>query len=204
MKRWSFCTLANPAVLMAITDDEARRLIEHLELTVREAATQQDRPGITEIINQWRADVEAGRPVERKLTVRQSPGLDALTTTPRSSTTSSGEFVGTEDYSAIEQLDMLVTALGVALVAPQMMARRFMDAITTFSGPDSKGLYDPVVRLVGVADTDEPDGDGPARISRTSIDQSRQLTGALDKLLREIIEEADLPQRNQPGPREFA
>lgn len=189
---------------MAITDDEARRLIEHLERSVRDAADQQDKPGITEIINQWRADVEAGRPVERKLKVRQSPGIDVLAETPRSSTTSSGEFVGTEAYNSIEQLDMLVTALGVALVAPQMMADRFMDTITTFSSPGSKGLYDPAVRLVGVADTDEPDGDGPARISRISIDQSREMTSALDRLLREIIEEADLPQRDLPGTREFA
>lgn len=189
---------------MAISDDEAGRLIEHLERTVREAAAEQDKPGITEIINQWRADVEAGRPVERKLTVRQSPGLDALTANPRSSTKSSGEFVGTEAYSAIEQLDMLVTALGVALVAPQMMARRFIETIITLSGPKSEDLHDPVVRLVGVADTDEPDGDGPARISRTSIDQSRQLTGALDKLLHEIIEAAELPQRNLPSAEELA
>ncbi len=189
---------------MAITDDEARRLIEHLERTVREAADQQGKPGITEIINQWRADVEAGRPVERKLKVRQSPGIDVLADSPRSSTISSGEFVGTEAYRSIEELDMLVTALCVALVAPQMMADRFVDTITTFSGRGSKGLYDPVVRLVGVADTDEPDGDGPARISRTSIDQSREVTGALNRLLREIIEEADLPQRDLPDTRGFA
>jgi hypothetical protein len=189
---------------MAISDDEARSLIQHLEQTAREAAAQQDKPGITEIINQWRADVEAGRPVERKLKVRQSPGLDVLSESPRSSTTSSGDFVGTEDYSPIEQLDMLVSALGVALVAPQMMARRFMDTITTFSGAGTKGLYDPVVRLVGVADTDEPEGDAPARISRTSIDRSRELTGALDKLLHEIVEEADLPQRDLPRAEELA
>lgn len=189
---------------MAISEDEARRLIEHLERIARQAATQQDKPGIIEIINQWRADVEAGRPVERKLKVRQSPGLDVLSATPRSSTTSSGDFIGTEDYRPIEQLDMLVSALGVALVAPEMMARRFMDAITTFSGAGTKGLYDPVVRLVGVADTDEPEGDAPARISRASIDQSREAIGALDKLLREIVEEADLPQRDLPIAGELA
>src|SRR3546814_1080117 len=92
-KPWSFPTLKdpNPTLPMAISDDEARRLIEHLERTAREAAEQQDKPGITGIINQWRVDVEAGRPVERKLKVRQSPGLDVLTGTPRSSTTRSEE-----------------------------------------------------------------------------------------------------------------
>lgn len=174
-------------------------MIEHLEQVARDAADRQGKSGITEIINQWRADVEAGRPVERKLKVRQSPGLDVLTETPRSRTMSSGEFVGAEDYSPIEQLDMLVSALGLALVAPQMMARRFMDAITDFSGLGTKGQYDPVVRLVGIADTDEPEGDAPARISRTSIDQSRELTGALDKLLREIAREADLPSTGEPA-----
>lgn len=189
---------------MAISDDDTRRLIAHLEQATREAAAEQQKPGITAIINQWRADVEAGRAVERKLKVRQSPGLDVLTETPRSSTTSSGEFVGTEPYSPIEQLDMLVAALGVALVAPQMMARRFMDTITSFSGHDAKGLYDPVVRLVGVADTDEPEGDAPARVSRASIDRSRELTGALDKLLREIMANAELPQRDLPTAEEPA
>lgn len=184
---------------MAISDDEARRLIKHLERTAREAAELQNKPGITEIINQWRVDVEAGRPVERKLKVSQSPGLDVLTGAPRSSTTSSGEFVGTEDYSPIEQLDMLVSALGLALVAPQMMARRFIDAITNFSDPGTKGRYDPIVRLVGVADTGEPEAEAPARISRESIDQSRELTGALDKLLREIVEAADLPSAGKPA-----
>jgi len=73
-----------------------------------------------------------------------------------------------------------------------------MNTITTFSGADTKCLYDRVVRLVGIVDTDEPEGDAPARISRTSIDRSRELTVALDKLLREIVEEAELPQRDLP------
>lgn len=183
---------------MSISDDEATSLIEHIEQTVREAATRQDKPGITEIINQWRSDVEAGRPVERKLKVRQSPGLDVLSETPRSPTTSSGDFVGRESFSPIEQLDMLVAALGVALLAPQMMARRFMNTISSFGGTGGEGPFDPVVRLVGVADTDEPERDAPARISRASIQQSQELTLPLDKLLREIIEEADLPQGKVP------
>ncbi|WP_103174902.1 hypothetical protein [Paracoccus sp. SY] len=180
---------------MAISNDEATRLIHHIELTVRDVATEQSKAGIVDIINQWRSDIEAGRQIERKLTVRQSPGLDMVAEAPRSRGTSSGEFVGKQDYTPIEQLDMLVAALGIAFIAPKMMAKRFIDAITDFNSIDTKGQHEPAVHLVGVGETDEPGPDRQARVSRGSIVQSHEQTVDLAKLLQEISKEADLSHR---------
>lgn len=182
---------------MAISNDQAAHLIEHIEHSVRVEATKQDKQGIIDIINQWRSDVEAGRQIERKLTVRQSPGLDVLSDTPRTRSTSSGEFVGKEDFTPIEQLDMLITALGLAFVAPQMMAQRFIDAISEYSGADAKAQEEPVVRFIELGeDTDlEPDADYQDRISRQSISQSREHVEDLATLLLEISDEAGLSHR---------
>lgn len=182
---------------MAISNDQAAHLIEHIEHSVRVEATKQDKQGIIDIINQWRSDVEAGRQIERKLTVRQSPGLDVLSDTPRTRSTSSGEFVGKEDFTPIEQLDMLITALGLAFVAPQMMAQRFIDAISEYSGADAKAQEEPVVRFIELGeDTDlEPDADYQDRISRHSISQSREHVEDLATLLLEISDEAGLSHR---------
>lgn len=69
---------------MPISEEEAGRLISHIELTVREVASDPRMRGITELIDQWRADVEAGRPIERKLLVVRSPNVDGLIEAPRS------------------------------------------------------------------------------------------------------------------------
>ncbi|ESX02329.1 hypothetical protein NKJ16_29535 [Mesorhizobium sp. M0179] len=179
---------------MAISEDEAASLIVLIERTVREVAGKPDTQGIIDMMNQWRSDVEAGRPVERKLSVRQSPGLDELAGAPRSRTTTSGDFVGREDYSKVEQLDMLIAALGVAYVAPQMMATRFLDTIVSCSEQArQKAQFEPIAHFVGVGDTEE--SRAAPSISRTTIMQSREATMPLARLLDEITREAELTPR---------
>jgi hypothetical protein len=188
---------------MAISNDEAAKLVDHIEIAVRKAAAEQDKPGILDIINQWRSDIEAGRQIERKLTVRQSPGLDVLSDTPQSRRSSSGDFVGKEDYTPIEQLEMLIAALGIAFIAPEMMAQRFMDTIAEFGGTDTTVPHDPSIRLVGFGEADEPGPDHMARISRGSIRQSREQTSKLAALLLEISEAAGLSGRKLTDRVEF-
>ncbi|NBC37811.1 hypothetical protein GTZ99_14745 [Novosphingobium sp. FSY-8] len=181
---------------MAISEDEAAKLIAHIETTLREVASDPRYAGIIDLLNQWRSDVEAGRRVDRKLPVHQSPGVDVLTEVPRSRTTTSGEFVGKEDYTAIEQLDLLVAALGVAFLAPQMMATRFLNAITTYGGDSGAKIAheNPQIHLVGVGDTGAVDS-GP-RISSNAIAQSRDAVMTLARLLDEVTQEGNLTARN--------
>ncbi|TPK63693.1 hypothetical protein FJ546_13290 [Mesorhizobium sp. B2-4-19] len=179
---------------MAISEDEAKRLVDYLDNTVRELATEPETQGIINLLNQWRSDVEAGRPVERRLTVRESPGLDELADVPRTRTTTSGDFIGKKDYSTIEQLDMLVAALGIALIAPQMMATRFLGVIASSSTEKGLGESPYVnIHLVGVGDTGETEATPP--ISRASIAQSRAATTDLGRLLAEISKESELTWR---------
>lgn len=180
---------------MTISNDEATKLINFIEEKVRGEATEQDKAGITDIINQWRSDMEVGRQVERKVAVRQGPGLDAIAEVPRSRRATSGDFVGREDYEPTEQLNMLLGALGIAYLAPQMMAQRFMQAIEDFGGIDDDAEAVPDVRLVGVGEIGGPDEGGLPKISRANIEQSRVKTNDLSSLLYEISKEAEIPQR---------
>jgi len=179
---------------MAISEDEALRLVQHIEKTARQVAEQPAMRGVAELINQWRADVEAGRPIERKLSVKQSPGLDVLSDTPRSRSTTSGDFVGREEYNNVEQLDMLVGALGLAFIAPPMMSGRLLDTIARFGGLAGEQEHsDPFVNLAGVETTEASSKATP--ISREMVAQSREAVEALAKLLSEISHEADLTPR---------
>lgn len=179
---------------MAISENEAQQLIEHIEKTIRELADQAAMLGVIELMGQWKADVEAGRSVERKLSVRQSPGLDRLVEAPRSRSTTSGDFVGKEDYNNVEQLDMLVAALGLAYVAPPMMSKRLLDKVSELS--EQKGQpeqSDLTIELRGVATSEE--STPSLRISRASIGQSLKATLGLRNVLSEITREAELTQR---------
>jgi hypothetical protein len=180
---------------MTISNEEATGLVEYIERKVRDEAINQNKPGILDIINQWRSDIEIGRQVERKLTVRQSPGLDTIADVPRSRRTTSGEFVGKEEYEPTVQLDMLVGALGIAYLAPQMMAQRFVKAIEDFGGGDKDGENDPDVRLVDAGDSGEAKSVDLARISHMNIKQSCDKTAQISSLLREISDEGGLPKR---------
>ena len=184
---------------MPISEDEADRLISHIEMTVREVASDPRMQGVIGLIDQWKADVEAGRPIERKLSVRRSPGLDDLIEAPRSSSTTSGDFVGKVDYSKFEQLDLLVVALYLAFLAPSIMSERLLNTISKYSGEQNQhDQSDPVVDLLGVASPEA--SRTPSRISRETIAQSNRSTAKLATLLNEIIEEAELtPRRLMEG-----
>ena len=179
---------------MPISEDEADRLISHIEKTVRVVASDPRMQGITGLIDQWKADVEAGRPVERKLPVRRTPSLDNLIEPPRSSSTTSGDFVGKEDYTKFEQLDMLVVALYLAFLAPSIMSKRLLDTIAKYRGDEAQlEKTDPVVDLLGVASPDATRTS--SQISWETIAQSSRSTEKLATLLSEIIEEAELTPR---------
>lgn len=179
---------------MPISEEEAERLISRIEMTVREVASNPRMRGITELIDQWKADVEAGRPIERKLPVRRSLGVDGSIDAPRSRSTTSGDFVGKEDYTNVEQLDMLVVSLYLAFLAPSTMSERLLDTIEKYSGEkDQHEKPDPVVDLLGVASTDA--SRTFTRISRETIAQSNGSTSKLASLLNEIIQEAGLTPR---------
>ena len=179
---------------MAISEEEADELISYIEKTVREVASDPRMKGITELIDQWKADVEAGRPIERKLSVRRGPGVNNLIEAPRSRSTTSGDFVGKEDYTKFEQLDMLVVSLYLAFLAPYIMSERLLDTIAEYAGePNQREKSDPVIDLLGVASTDATRTSSP--ISRETIAQSNKSTAKLAALLNEIIQEADLTPR---------
>ena len=179
---------------MPISEEEAERLINHIEETVRRIASDPDMRGIIGLIDQWKADVEAGRSIERKLPVRRSPDLDGLIDTPRSRSTTSGDFVGKEDYTNVEQLDMLVVSLGLAFLVPSMMSKRLLGTITKYSeGQDQEERPDPVIHLLGVTTTDV--SRTSSSISRETIAQSYESTAELATLLNEIVKEAELTPR---------
>ncbi len=184
---------------MSISEEEAKRLISHIEETVREVASDPDMRGTIGLIDQWKADVEAGRSIERKIRLQPSQSHDGLTGTSRSQLTTSGEFIGKEDYTPVEQLDMLVVSLCLAFLVPSMMSERLLDTIEKYSGEqDQQEKSVPVFRLVRVADTDT--SRTSSDISRETIAQSNQSTARLATLLNEIIQEAELtPRRLMDG-----
>lgn len=184
---------------MAIDDEEAGRLISTILQAVSEGAPSLERSGVNEVINQWRAEIEAGRPIERKLRVRQSPGLDVVSGTPRSGSSSTGEFVGKEEYSKIEQLDLLVEALGLAFSAPQMMASRFLDTIIKYSSPGGDKRPEQISAVL--VDGSNPDVPGRS-IDRGVIAQSEEATARLVELLNELSQEGDLQVRKFTLPKE--
>ena len=179
---------------MPISEDEAERLIGRIEATVREVASDPSMQGIIDLIDQWKADVEAGRSIERKLRVQPTPGLYDLIDTPRSRSTTSGDFLGKEDYKYVEQLDMLVVSLGLAFLAPSMMSKRLLGTIAKYNGEQEQEEHpDPTFGLVGVA---TPDASRTfSRVSQETIVKSNESTAKLATLLNEITQEADLTPR---------
>ncbi len=180
---------------MPISEDEAERLISHIEATVRRVTRDPSMSGITGLIDQWKADVEAGRSIERKLRFRASRGFDDLTDTPRSGLTTSGDFVGKEDFTRVEQLDMLVVSLRLAFLVPSMMSARLLDTIAEYCGEqDQQEKKELVVQLFGVSTTDV--APTSPSISREMIARSNEVTAKLATLLDEIIREAEFtPER---------
>ena len=179
---------------MPVSDDEAERLISHIVETVRGVAGESSMRGITELIDQWKADVEAGRPIERKLRIQPSPSLVEFADTRRSRSATSGDFIGKEDYTILEQLDMLVVSLYLAFLVPSMMSERLLGTIEKYGRTkDQQEKSDPIIHLLGVATTDV--SSTSPRISHETIAQSNESTEKLATLLNEIVQEAGLTPR---------
>ena len=181
-----------PALFIGCSTRQFCKRLDQIETTVREIAG--DSKGIIGLIDQWKADVEADRSVERKLRVRQSPDVDGLIEAPRSRSKTSGDFVGKENFTNTMQLDMLIDALGLAFLAPFMMSERLLDTIENNGGEqDRKGMPDPVIHFEEVATTDT--SHAPPRISRATIAQSKEATAEVAILLSEIIRETGFTPR---------
>ena len=175
---------------MAITESEAGRLIS----TIIEAISSEHagRLAVADLLSEWRAEIEAGRPIDRRLKVRQSPGLDEAGGIPQSRTSSTGEFVGKKEYTKLEQLDLLLEALGLAFIAPQMMASKFLTAIDRHCLLKEGASPAPVSVSLASAGGAEVK---ILRVDRNVVTQSLEATSALSGLLLEISREADLRER---------
>lgn len=179
---------------MRIDEDDAEQLISLIERAVREITSDRGMQGITELIDQWKADVEAGRPVERKLSVPQSPVHDAVPDTPHVPSKTRGDFIGKEEFTNLEQLEMLVDALCLAFLAPSMMSRRILDTIETSGWKrDQQDEPGPVAYLLGDPTADPSPSSVP--ISRMTVAQSHESTEGLAALLGEIVQDAGLTSR---------
>ncbi|WAJ28512.1 hypothetical protein [Antarcticirhabdus aurantiaca] len=175
---------------MAISEDEAQTLMDAILDAIAKQSTQPGSSTADEMIGQWRAEVEAGRPIDRKLKVRGSPGLDELAGVPRSRTTSTGEFVGKQAYLKVEQLDMLLEALGLAFIVPHMMAFRLVETIERYREPDD----DAPPPWVALAKTGEV-GDPSLFFDRRVAEQAAAATAPLARLIDELSRKTGLRER---------
>ncbi|MEY8143099.1 hypothetical protein [Falsihalocynthiibacter sp. CO-5D18] len=177
---------------MVISEDDADRLIATILDALTDKNLEPNGSGVNDLIGQWRAEIESGRAIDRKLTYKQSPGLDEVSGTPRSGTSTSGDFVGKEEFTKVEQFDLLIETLGLAFMAPQMMASRFLDNIEKFSSPENSGKAEPT--KISLADGGDSEG-AVRHINRENVAQSAAATDQLGKLLQELAKEAGLKLR---------
>ncbi|MGX9574196.1 hypothetical protein [Mesorhizobium sp. f-mel] len=176
---------------MAISEDEARSLIATILKALAKDAAPGDRRAIDDLIAQWHAEIEAGRPVDRKLKVRTSPGLDVVADVPRSRTTATGEFVGKKDYGQIEQLDLLLEALGLAFIAPQMMASKLLKTVQQFAGERGVQAAAPVtVFLVAQSEIEDT-----RQIDAVIAEDAAVRTQDLANIIAELSEETGIKPR---------
>jgi hypothetical protein len=175
---------------MAITDEEASQIIAAIEQALSLYSLEPDRDAIADFLQQWRAEIEAGRPIDRKLKVTESPGLDVLAGVPRARISSTGEFVGKKDYSPTEQLDLLLEALGLSFVAPPMMAARFLETVERYRVDEAN--ENPAT--IFLARTEEI-GDPTLRLDRATIDQATKAVIPLSRVLNELSRETSIRDR---------
>lgn len=169
---------------MAISDEEVRQVVNAITDALE---PQESGPyAIADFLQQWHAEVAAGRPIDRKLRVAESPGLDEPADVPRARTRSTGEFVGKQDFSPTEELDLLLEALGLSFVAPPMMAARFLETVKQYRVNEE--TENPVtIHLAPTAEIGNP----KLELDRIKIDQASQAVNQLSQVIREISREVE-------------
>lgn len=175
---------------MAISDEEANQVIAAIERALPQGSLEPGRDAIADFLQQWRAEIEAGRPIDRKLKVAESPGLDELAGVPRARTSSTGEFVGKKDFRPTERLDLLLEALGLSFVAPPMMAARFLETVERYR--DAEANENPA--MISLAPTGEV-GDPTLQLDRATIDQAAEAVIPLSRVLDELSRETGIRDR---------
>ncbi len=117
-----------------MTENEAIDLYEKLLALLRERVGDElsDHENYVKAIE---AEIAAGKQVAVTLKVRPERihdvslfGEEGASTGPR------GEFVRPQEYSAKEKLEILVNGVGLALLAPPLMADRFMGTLARLGG----------------------------------------------------------------------
>ncbi|MEJ8631870.1 hypothetical protein P0F65_22955 [Sphingomonas sp. I4] len=118
--------------VMAISDEEANQLIDAIEQALPPESLEPGRDAIIDFLQQWRAEIEAGRPIDRKLKVAESPGLRRACGRAARAFQLNRRFRRQKDYRPTERLDLLLEALGLSFVAPPMMAARFLETVERY------------------------------------------------------------------------
>lgn len=168
---------------MPVTEEEAERLIGVIINTIGSTPHLSDNLIVSDLVSQWRSEVEAGRQIEKKLKVRENPRYQFDSGPSKSRPESSGEFIGRDDYKQIERLNLLINTVNLIFVVPEKMAFNVFDTIKRIkSEKDEEESDNFSIFLAGIGDGGEP----KLEINQESIAEWGDEGEALAKLVREI------------------
>jgi hypothetical protein len=164
-----------------MTDEEADDLYRRLLSELRRRRDDEQPEERDDYLRAIEADIDAGKSVQVTLKVRGERTVrDPVAGTRRAEATSSGEFIQRQEYTAKEKLEILIDGLGLATVAPPLMARKVFEIV---------GQLDENVATRGFQMGDDQTADARRTLNMPSIDAAVAATAALHDLLSEVRHE---------------
>jgi hypothetical protein len=171
---------------MPVTEEDAERLIGLIIKTIEDTPLLSENLIVSDLINQWRSEVEAGRQVEKKLRVKENPRYQFDAGSSKGRPESSGEFIGRIDYKQFEQLEILINTLNLIFVVPEKMAFKVYDTISRIKKENEEGEGGYLsISLAGAGDSI----DSKLDINLESIVEWAEGNGDISRLIREISDE---------------
>ena len=116
-----------------MTEAEANELFVRLMSELRSRREKSPPVDRDDFLKAIETEIDEGKPVQVRLKVRGEKLVDDPVVGKRQEGSSSGEFIQRQEYSPKERLGILVDGLGLATVAPPLMAQRFLNTITSFA-----------------------------------------------------------------------
>ncbi len=172
---------------MQSLEEDAEKQISNLRREILSREGENGWNEIVDVLNQIQSEIDEGRPKLQRVSVRENLGGDRVSGSSQRTQSTSVNMVVSEEYPAVEALDMTAEALALAFISPTKMASKVFDTVERFRDNEKSPEQETIVQF---ADPRFPEKKSSTLVSQDILESSEKvlqpLASSLDKLVRSL------------------
>ncbi len=178
---------------MQSLEEDAKKQISSLRSEILSHEGEDDWNEIIDVLNQIQSEIDEGRPKLQRVSVKENLGSDRVSGSSQRTQSTSVNMVVSEDYPAVEALDMTAEALALAFISPTKMASKVFDTVERFRDNEKSPEQETIVQF---ADPRLPEKKSTTLISQDNLESSQKVLQPLAISLEKLVRSLEMKKRS--------